>query len=79
VVEMHPDVWISAGTSRRSAEALIEQLELIPVPLEGQSDPLWRPRDRASPATGADSPMRARLNCRYCRRSGSQHVGRHGL
>jgi FkbM family methyltransferase len=40
VVEMHPDVWQSAGTTRKSAEALLDELQLTPVPLQGQSDPL---------------------------------------
>jgi FkbM family methyltransferase len=40
VVEMHPDVWASASTTRTSAQELLDQLELIPVPLQGQSDAL---------------------------------------
>jgi hypothetical protein len=33
-------VWQSAGTTRKSAEALLDELQLTPVPLQGQSDPL---------------------------------------
>lgn len=40
VVEMHPNVWDSANTTRASAEALLEELGLRAVPLAGQSDPL---------------------------------------
>jgi FkbM family methyltransferase len=40
VVEMHPNVWSSANTSRRSAETLLDELQLTPHPLQGQSDPL---------------------------------------
>jgi FkbM family methyltransferase len=38
-VEMHPNVWSSANTNRASAEALLDELQLTPVPLQGQSDP----------------------------------------
>jgi FkbM family methyltransferase len=40
VAEMHPDIWSSADTTRESAERLLNELQLVPVPLEGQSDPL---------------------------------------
>ena len=40
VVEMHPDSWAVAGTSRASAEALFRELGLCPEPLSGQTDPL---------------------------------------
>jgi hypothetical protein len=40
VVEMHPDVWDSAGTGRADAEATIGALGLVAVPLTGQRDPL---------------------------------------
>jgi FkbM family methyltransferase len=40
IVEMHPDVWASANTSRERAEVLLAGLGLRPVPLTGQSDSL---------------------------------------
>ncbi|HEX7174736.1 MAG TPA: FkbM family methyltransferase [Pyrinomonadaceae bacterium] len=40
VVEMHPNVWDSAGTTRADAEALLEGLGLRAVALTGQTDPL---------------------------------------
>jgi FkbM family methyltransferase len=40
VVEMHPDVWDSAGTTRAGAEALLSELGLRAVSLTGQADPL---------------------------------------
>ncbi len=40
VVEMHPDVWSSANTTRSEAEVLLEELKLRAVSLQGQSDPL---------------------------------------
>ncbi len=40
VVEMHPNVWDSSGTSREHAQSLLEQWGLRPVPLSGQQDPL---------------------------------------
>lgn len=40
VVEMHPNVWDSAGTTREQAEGLLAELKLRPVPLQGQTDPL---------------------------------------
>jgi FkbM family methyltransferase len=40
VVEMHPNVWHSAQTTRARAEALLADLRLKAVPLTGQSDPL---------------------------------------
>jgi FkbM family methyltransferase len=39
VVEMHPDVWDSANTTRDRAESLLDQLGLRAMPLTGQSDP----------------------------------------
>lgn len=39
VVEMHPDVWDSANTTRDRAESLFAELGLHPVALTGQSDP----------------------------------------
>jgi FkbM family methyltransferase len=40
VVEMHPNVWDSAKTTRADAESLLRELRLRPVALTGQSDPL---------------------------------------
>jgi FkbM family methyltransferase len=40
VVEMHPDVWDSAGTTRAGAEALLDELGVCAVALTGQADPL---------------------------------------
>jgi FkbM family methyltransferase len=40
VVEMHPNVWLSADTTRARAEALLAELKLRAVALMGQSDPL---------------------------------------
>jgi FkbM family methyltransferase len=40
VVEMHPNVWVSADTTRIGAEQLLADLELYAVPLTGQTDPL---------------------------------------
>jgi len=40
VVEMHPSVWSSADTTRGAAEDLLEELQLTPIPLQGQLDPL---------------------------------------
>jgi len=40
VVEMHPSVWNSALTTRSDAEAILADLDLYPVPLTGQRDPL---------------------------------------
>lgn len=40
VVEMHPSVWPSAGTTPEAARQLLGELGLRPVPLTGQSDPL---------------------------------------
>lgn len=40
VVEIHPDVWPSAGTTRAGAEQLLAEHGLRPVPLTGQTDPL---------------------------------------
>ena len=40
VVEMHPNVWNSANTTRERAENLIAEMGLKAVPLMGQTDPL---------------------------------------
>jgi FkbM family methyltransferase len=40
VVEMHPDSWEIAGTSRATLESLLRELGLHAEPLSGQSDPL---------------------------------------
>jgi FkbM family methyltransferase len=40
IVEMHPDVWASANTTRARAEALLADLKLSALPLTGQADPL---------------------------------------
>lgn len=40
VVEMHPNVWDSAKTTRAGAESLLRELGLRAIPLMGQSDPL---------------------------------------
>jgi FkbM family methyltransferase len=40
VVEMHPNVWDSANTTRDGAEALLAELKLRAVPLMGQADAL---------------------------------------
>ena len=40
IVEMHPDVWGSANTTRARAEDLVAELGLCAVPLTGQRDPL---------------------------------------
>ncbi len=40
VVEMHPNVWHSANTTREGAETLLHELRLRPVSLSGQRDPL---------------------------------------
>lgn len=40
VVEMHPDAWGSAGTTREGGEALLAELNLRAVPLTGQRDAL---------------------------------------
>jgi FkbM family methyltransferase len=40
VVEMHPNVWESAGTTRASAERLLDELGLRAIALTGQSDAL---------------------------------------
>jgi FkbM family methyltransferase len=40
IVEMHPNVWSSANTTRARAETLLADLGLRAVPLTGQSDPL---------------------------------------
>ncbi|MGI9069206.1 MAG: FkbM family methyltransferase [Pyrinomonadaceae bacterium] len=40
IVEMHPNVWDSASTTRAGAELLLRELGLTAVPLMGQTDPL---------------------------------------
>lgn len=40
VVEMHPNVWDTAGTSRADAERILAELHLEVIPLSGQADPL---------------------------------------
>jgi FkbM family methyltransferase len=40
VVEMHPDSWKLAGTSRADAELLLRELRLRAEPLSDQADPL---------------------------------------
>jgi hypothetical protein len=40
VVEMHPDSWEVAGTTRADAESLLGELGLRAEPLSGQVDPL---------------------------------------
>lgn len=40
VVEMHPDAWADSGDDERSAQALLGDLGLRPVPLTGQRNPL---------------------------------------
>lgn len=40
IVEMHPNVWDSANTTRAKAEALLADLGLRAEPLMGQTDPL---------------------------------------
>lgn len=40
VVEMHPDVWDSAATSRADVERFLSEIGLGAIPLTGQQDPL---------------------------------------
>jgi FkbM family methyltransferase len=40
IVEMHPDVWETADTTRAKTEALLKELGLDALPLTGQVDPL---------------------------------------
>jgi len=40
IVEMHPNVWASADTTRDDAESLLDELGLRAVPLTGQTEPL---------------------------------------
>jgi FkbM family methyltransferase len=40
IVEMHPDLWHSAATSRAEVDTLFAELRLRPIPLTGQQDPL---------------------------------------
>jgi FkbM family methyltransferase len=43
VIELHPHLWESAGTSRAALEALLAALRLTPLALQGQRDPLAEP------------------------------------
>ena len=40
VVEMHPDVWKSAATSREGVERFLSEMGLCAIPLTGQQDSL---------------------------------------
>jgi hypothetical protein len=40
VIEMHPNVWASAGTNREQAEDLLSHMNLKVTALTGQCDPL---------------------------------------
>lgn len=40
IVEMHPNVWSSANTTRALAEGTLSELGMHAVPLNGQADPL---------------------------------------
>lgn len=40
IVEMHPNVWASANTTRDRAESLFSELGLQAAPITGQADPL---------------------------------------
>jgi FkbM family methyltransferase len=40
IIEIHPDVWDTAGTTRARAEATLAAIGRRPVPLSGQRDPL---------------------------------------
>ena len=40
VVEMHPDVWESAKTTRNLAYDVLTEMRLQPIPLTGQHEPL---------------------------------------
>lgn len=40
IVEMHPDVWESANSTRAKTESLLAELGLHCVPLTGQTEPL---------------------------------------
>jgi len=56
VCEMHPSVWQSARTTRQSAERVLEELQLRPVPVQGQGDPfsghaaVWLQQANSEPA-----------------------------
>jgi len=39
-VEMHPGLWKLSGEGRKDMEDLLRRLELVPIPLMGQADPL---------------------------------------
>lgn len=38
IVEMHPTLWKSAGKSRTEFETLLDELDLVPIPMTGQVD-----------------------------------------
>lgn len=40
VVEMHPDAWGVAGTTRRDLEELLRECQVRVIPLSGQMDPM---------------------------------------
>ena len=40
IVEMHPNLWNTAGASRNDLEMLLAEMSLKPVPMTGQKDPL---------------------------------------
>lgn len=40
IIEMHPPLWEVSGSSREEMDALLRELDLQPIPLQGQSDPL---------------------------------------
>jgi FkbM family methyltransferase len=40
IIEMHPNAWGCAGSSRGGAESLLDDLGLSPIPLSGQTDPM---------------------------------------
>lgn len=40
IIEMHPPLWEVSGSSREEMETLLHELDLHPVPLMGQLDPL---------------------------------------
>jgi hypothetical protein len=39
VCEMHPNIWPSANTTCKSAERMLGELKLQPVPIQEQHDP----------------------------------------
>ena len=40
LVEMHPDAWDCAGSSRAAAQSLLDDLAFVPIPLSGQINPM---------------------------------------